>query len=240
MDNTADHEQLQQCAEQLAADFLPEGWRRVHSSAYTKVACHRAQQLYFKEFLPRSPAATGAALLKGSRAKRVRNNNDILADAGIDAPRNISWGTLPGGREYLFSSALPGRGIDTWLRELRPGSGAEARTLRRTLLRSLGTFVGRIHATGFIFGDLHPRNVLADLQQGRFRFYLVDAEQLRRQTPPPGTLLLTDLVQLNALPLAGKTDRLRTFLNWQRQMRELTPVEARVLAAQVLRNTSDA
>jgi hypothetical protein len=198
------------------------------------VAYNRSQQLYYKEFLPRSPAESVKALLRGSRAARARKNAEALRRVGIEAPDNIAWGKLPGRREYLFTRAVPGRGITDWLRnQLLSRSGEELRT-RRLLLHELGRFVGRMHATGFIHGDLRPGNILAILHDQRFVFCLIDNESNIRKVPPPGKSLLRNLMQLNML-LPGdlsRTDRMRFFSAWRRQMRELSAMEAKILAAQ--------
>jgi serine/threonine protein kinase len=105
---------------------------------------------------------------------------------------------------------------------------------RRQLLRALGTFIGRVHATGFIHGDLRPGNVLAVLEQGRFRFTLIDNERNVQKVPPPGKMLLRNLMQLNMLLPAdiSRSDRMRFFTAWRRQMRYLSPLEAKILGAE--------
>lgn len=214
--------------------MLPAGWKLVNSSTFTRVAYNSEQQLYYKEFLPRSPLESLKALARGSRARRARDNNDALLYAGIDAPANIFWGKLPGGREYLYTSAARGEGIDRWLRSNLTTGEPGQRALRRQLLQELGTFVGRVHATGFIHGDLRPGNVLAELNQGRFHFTLIDNERTVKKNPPSGKMLLRNLMQLNMLSPAvlPNTDRLRFFSTWHRQMRHLSSTEARVLGTE--------
>lgn len=222
---------------QLSEDYLPDRWERVSHSAYTRVAVHRELELYYKEFLTRSPAASLQALAVGSRASRARANAEALLLAGIDAPENIHWGQLSGGTEYLFTTAAPGVGINYWLRDRLAGTDAETLRLRRQLLHALGTFIGRVHATGFIHGDLQPDHVLAELLQEQFRFTLLDNARISRKTPAPGRLLLRDLIQLNMLApkIVSRTDRMRFFRAWRRQMRELSPIEAKILATEAYR-----
>lgn len=225
---------MQHCAAQLADQRLPAGWELVNSSAFTRVACNRERQLYYKEFLPRGPAESLKALLRGSRACRARKNGAALLYAGIDAPLNICWGKLPGGREYLYTAAAPGQGVTQWLRLTLAERTAEQLLLRRQLLEALGTFIGRVHATGFIHGDLRPGNVLAALQHGKFRFTLIDNERNVQKIPPPGKMLLRNLMQLNMLLPSdlSRTDRMRFFRAWRRQMRDLSRLEAAILGTQ--------
>jgi hypothetical protein len=227
-------EQLREWAVQLSGDYLPDDWQRVSSSASTRVAINPTLQLYYKEFLARSPAAALRAQVKGSRAQRARLNAEALLQAGIDAPHNVLWGQLPGGGEYLFTVAAPGDSIRRWLCETLAGRDTEQLRLRRQLLYALGTFIGRVHATGFIHGDLRPDNVLAALVKGQFRFTLMNNEGNTQRIPTPGKLLLRNLIQINMLPLAdlGRTDRMRFLCAWRRQMRELSAVEGKILAAE--------
>lgn len=221
-------------AAQLGSQALPPGWEMVHSSSYSRVACNRSMQVFYKEFLPRSPMDRVKALVRGSRAKRARQHSDALLQAGINAPANLAWGKLSGGREYLFSREVEGQDVTTWLVTLLPSGEAPARANRRQLLESLGTFIGRVHATGFIHGDLRPGNVLAQHRSERFLFGLVDNERTVQKTPPPGRMLLRNLMQLNMLPpkVLSRSDRMRFFTAWRRQMRELEDIEAKLLAAE--------
>ncbi|MDH3993352.1 MAG: lipopolysaccharide kinase InaA family protein [Gammaproteobacteria bacterium] len=221
----------------MASDRLPPGWQLVQSSSHARVAHNPQLQLYYKEFLPRSPAESLKALLRGSRATRARNNSDALLRAGIDAPANIAWGKLGGGREYLFSATVPGDGISQWLRDTLSQRRGQALVMRRRLLSELGTFIGRLHATGFIHGDLRPGNVLVSLQGEHFHFALIDNERTMRVTPPTGRQLLRNLMQLNMLMPSdlSTTDRMRFFRAWHRQMRDLSRLEAAILATEAYR-----
>jgi len=232
-----DGAQLQQLALQLAQQELPAGWTLVGSSVHARVAWQRDQGLYYKEFLARSPLESIKALLRGSRATRARRQNDALRAAGFSAPLNVAWGKLPGGCEYLFSSAVPGRGVTQWLRgELTQRQGESLR-MRRALLFSLGTFIGRLHAAGFIHGDLRTSNVLASRQEGEFTFALIDNERNCRQQPAAGMKLLRNLMQLNMLLPSDltATDRMRFFTAWRTEMPELSVPEARLLGVEAYR-----
>ena len=105
IENNHDVKKLQQWAEQLAKDYLPDGWERIHSSAFTRVAHNRQMQLFFKEFLPRSPAESLKALVRGSRATRARINGDALLLAGIRSA--YLWRQLGGRRWKLVLQRKP-------------------------------------------------------------------------------------------------------------------------------------
>ncbi|RLQ22132.1 hypothetical protein DWB85_09365 [Seongchinamella sediminis] len=215
----------------LGRHELPQGWRLVGSSAYARVAVDEAAGVYYKEFLPRSPLERLKALFKGSRATRARVQNEALREAGFAAPVNLAWGSLPGGREYLFSSAVPGKGVTHWLREELVSREGDSLSRRRQLLRQLGDFIGRLHAAGFTHGDLRTSNVLAEREGEVFHFYLIDNERNRRSTPAAGKEVLRNLMQLNMLRPGDLShrDRMRFFQCWRRQMPQLNEAEAKLL-----------
>lgn len=229
-----DPEQLHACALQLAAGVFPPGWDIVPSSSMSLVAYNPQLQIYFKEFRSRSPLDRLKALLRGSRATRARRHSEALRYAGVDAPVSLAWGRLSGGREYLFTRAAAGQDVASWLKTTLVDRTGDALAFRRQLLEALGIFVGRVHATGFIPGDLKASAVSANLVEGRFQFTLTDNEDTLKKLPPPGRSLLKNLMQLNLLPPSAlsQTDRMRFLVGWRRQLRELSPIEAKVVAAE--------
>ena len=92
--------------------------------------------------------------------------------------------------------------------------------------------IGRLHATGFIHGDLRTSNVLAHKGCDHFEFSFIDNERNTQHKPAPGKLLLKNLMQLNMhLPSElSRTDRMRFFESWHSQMRALSPLEAKLIA----------
>lgn len=227
-----DHGELDDWAAQLSAGYLPPGWEPVPSSSFTRVAHHAGHGLYYKEFLPRSPMESFKARIRGSRASRARRNGDALLRAGFEAPRNLHWGELPSGREFLYSSAAPGIGCAGWLALHR----ADMRR-RRAMLAALGVFVGRLHQSGFVHGDLRPDNVLVSEDSQRFRFTLIDNERNRRRRPPAGRQLLRNLMQLNMLrqEQLSTGDRWCFYRAWRSQMPQLTDEESLLLAREARR-----
>ena len=228
----ADPEQLEAAALTLAQGELPPGWQWVASSTSARVARQGQQGIFYKEFLPRSRMERLKTGLRGSRAARARHNSEALLRAGFNAPRNLAWGKLPGGRYYLVSAAVPGEGVTTWLRARLAGRSREALRYRRRLLEELGRFVGRLHRDGFVHGDLRPSNVLAVDTGERFEFALIDNERNRRRSPPDLRGMRRNLMQLNMLLPSDltRTDRWRFFRAWRREMSVLADAEAEALA----------
>ena len=227
-------EDLHRWARQLGAGELPQGWDIVPGCSSARVARNTTLGVYYKEFPRASPLQRLRALLSGSRATRLRKHSNALLYAGIDAPASLAWGTLPGGREYLFTRAAEGRDVASWLQDALAERRGETLALRRILLGNLDVFIGRLHATGFVAGDLQARNILAELRENRFQFTLINNENTVRMLPPSGRKLLLNLVELNLLPpeTLSRTDRMRFFAGWRRQLRELSSIEAKVIAAE--------
>ena len=219
---------------QLTAGELPSGWDIVNTSSACLVACNPSLQVYYKEFPLPSPIDRLIALLRGSRASRWRRHSDALKYAGIEAPESLAWGKLPNGREYLFTRTAAGLDVGSWLRKTLTERAGAALTSRRQLLEALGIFIGRLHATGFLPGDLEASDVVAELIDGRFKFTLINNDHSVKRLPPPGRMLLKNLMELNLLPPSAlsRTDRMRFFVAWRRQMRDLSSIEAKVLAAE--------
>lgn len=224
--------ELHRCALLLSDQQLPDGWQVVASSGFAHVAHNSELQIFYKEFLPRSPVETIKALIKGSRATRARKQSEALLQAGFNAPLNLAWGQLPRAREYLFTRAVCGEGVSTWIKTTLSNKKASERDERRKFLRELGIFIGRLHATGFIHGDLRTSNVLAHRGIDRFEFSLIDNERNSQHKPVPGKLLLKNLMQLNMHTPGelSRSDRLRFFRSWHSQMRDLSPLEANLIA----------
>jgi len=165
-------------------------------------------------------------------AARSERSHRALRLAGFVAPEIVARGQLPGGREYLFSRALEGEPLQAWLRNTLAGTDPATLRLRWSLLRELGTLVGRLHTSGFLHGKLTAHNILVAYRGGRFHFALTGNERGRLRRPPPGRGLLADLGNL-CRSLAGelsRTDLWRCFLAWRQQHPELGHLEARLLA----------
>ena len=222
---------LPEVAQALTSGEQPQGWEIVNSSGSTRVAYSPSLNLYYKEFLSRSPLENFKALMRGSRGTRARLNSDKLVAAGFPAPANVAWGSLPGSSEYLFTRGAHGRPVSQWLSNSVGHVTRDALVQKRLLLTQLGSFIGHFHASGFIHGDLRASNIVAQASGNQFRFTLIDNECTRRYRGAPGKLILKNIMQLNMLVPADITitDRWRFFNAWSDVMEDYNVLEARVL-----------
>ena len=139
----------------------------------------------------------------GRRALRAFGMGRALAAAGFAAPVTLLVGRR--GRAGLLVTADAG-GEDLLVALARLASpGDDMRARKRDLLRRLGTEVARLHAAGFVHGDLVPPNLR--WRDGAFVF--LDNDRTRRGWPGARR----NLVQLGRFVVAGITasDRARVL-----------------------------
>lgn len=167
---------------------------------------------------------------RGSPARRAVANSKALSFAGFRTPDSIYWGKVAGVGDFIFSNKVPGDTLAQWLNR-RDGS-TEQRNQRRVLLQAVGITLGRLHASGFLHGQLAGDNILAQQVEGRFEITLTNNEQLTRKHPPSGQALLKELRRLHGtLPARMRNaDKLRLFTAWRRQMRHLNKIETKIIA----------
>jgi len=174
-----------------------------------------------KEYLRRNPFEYLKAAVAGSRAKRAWDQGLLLMAKGIGTPAVQAYGekcflSIPT-RNFLITDFLPqASGIYTFFRSFPSDSGrAEGMMRKRDIIRSLGSFVGEIHAAGIFHGDLRLDNILISVSPDSSPvFSLIDNER-NRFFPGgiPSKFRQKNLTQLNmvVLPCITSTDRLRFF-----------------------------
>lgn len=221
----------QHWAQALADDQLPDGWERIATTRDARLARHREDGLLFKEFRRGTPAERMLAPLRGSPVRRAINNGEALNRAGFGAPEVVCHGALPGGGEFLFCRPGPGQDLREWLTSHRGDT-----KFRRRMLAALGAYIGRLHGSGFVHGELRAESIYVIFTGEHFNFTLANNEKNRRLKPVPGTLMLRNLKQLAVLDRGamGVTDRTRFFMAWRRQLPHLAEGEARLLVREVV------
>ena len=158
------------------------------------------------------------------RAWRAYRMGRALAEAGFRVPEALMVGSR-GGEGVLVTAEV---GAPSLLEAIAAAQrGSMPGNAKRRLLDVLGTQVGRLHAAGFVHGDLVPSNLLAEHNTLVF----LDHDRTRR-----GPLLVwwggrRNLVQLGRFVVPGITvsDRLRVLRAYA-AARQLGPRARRRLA----------
>jgi hypothetical protein len=165
----------------------------------------------------------------GWRARRAFRMGRALAAAGFGAPDVVVVGRR--GREGLLVTRDVG-GVDV---ATAVAARRDDRAAKRALLRALGAEVGRLHAAGFVHGDLVPPNV----HLAGDRFVFLDNDRTRRSRILVRLAARRNLVQLGRFVVPGVTvtDRLRVLVAYARA-RGLAPGARRRLARWLVEKTT--
>jgi hypothetical protein len=175
----------------VGAATTTDGARQSRHARTLALDTARGERLWLKWYPPPD----------GRRARRAARMCMALARAGIGAPEVVLVGRRAA-EGLLVTCDVGGRGlVDVVATSERAG--------KRAWLRRLGTAVGRLHASGFVHGDLVPSNVLARGQD----FFFLDHDRTRRSAALVWWHGRRNLVQLGRFVVRGigLTDRVRVL-----------------------------
>ncbi len=173
---------------------------------------------YLKIYSPPKGAARVKDVLRNSKAMRALKQTEALSRLGFHAPPVVAAGEERAGgmlrSAFLLTREIQAQPLIQILRErfVPPLDRAAVQRKRRWLARLAGE-VRRMHASGFVHGDLVPSNVFVgfDGDEEAF-FYFMDHDRTRRYPRGlPHRLWRRNLVQLNRIVLPGVSlqDRMR-------------------------------
>jgi len=180
-------------------DTDPLAWRAAAAEAGGRTSRHARTV--------RLTTPAGAVFVKtwappgGWRARRAFRMGEALRRAGFDAPETLA-AAWRAGEGLLVTSDVGGE-------ELVAAVAGRRGAAKRALLAALGATVGRLHAAGFVHGDLVPSNVR--VAGGRFVF--LDNDRTRRSRVLVALVGRRNLVQLGRFVVPGVTlaDRARVL-----------------------------
>jgi serine/threonine protein kinase len=138
-----------------------------------------------------------------------------LAAMGINTPRMMAWGEVPGTlfekRSFAAIEEIrEGRSLERSLPEFFNGAGISKNlVLRRQFIRQLASFIRKFHDTGYCHRDLYLCHIFR-VPDGRF--YLIDLARAFKPILLSGQYRVKDIAQLHYSAPAkyfSKTDRLR-------------------------------
>jgi hypothetical protein len=194
--------------------------------------------IYVKVYRPPGGLNWFKSRWRGGRADNAIRMSTALRREGFAAPALLLAGRHSATRRTMLV-AMRAQGVA--LPELlRSGPNAASGWLerKRTILRELGVMVARLHAKGYVHGDLTPYNVFVVTGE-RPAFVLLDHDRTRMAFPlGRQRRQLRNLVQLGRFSFASITesDRLRVFRSYaarldRRRYRSMLRRTARMLAS---------
>jgi tRNA A-37 threonylcarbamoyl transferase component Bud32 len=212
------------------------GTDRIESSDYAAVYRFEApfaevtKLFYYKEFHFRNVRDRLSVFIRRSRARRAWRGSRLLLQHGIGAAFPVclgeerSFGVVI--RNFLITEAVPDalEVHDFLTKHFAPSDDSKRIREKRTFLKLLGRFIGRMHRLQIFQGDLRARNVLirqADTPEP----VLLDNERTRQYRRLPDRHRLKNLVQLNMIlsPALTRSDRLRFFAAYLEENPGLLP-----------------
>ena len=210
--------------ERVAA--APAPWHRSKHALTDRVLLDGGT-VYVKRYQRYRPRTQLKDMVRASKARHAMRVAAELAAAGFAVPRVLAAAEERRG-PLLRGAWLATAGLDgvPLVERLATFAAAPAHDVserrrrlaaKRRLLASLGSCVGRLHAAGFVAGDLVPANVWSVKPDEGATIALLDHDRTRRgAAPAPWVRARRNLVQLNrfALPGVVLTDRLRVYRDY--------------------------
>jgi hypothetical protein len=180
------------------------GLERVRSSRFAVVERGRpaggGPAVFFKRFLLRGWPDRVKHWVRASRARRALRAGETVGALGFGVPPALCLIEERGAGGVRESALVTGaiedvRSMYEWVMQPRPDLG-DTPARRGRLLRALGREVGAWHRAGLYHGDMQPRNILGRERDGRFEFFWLDNEGVRRFATLPPRMRVRNLVQI--------------------------------------------
>ena len=183
----------------------------------------RNERLFLKVFHRFCQLDTLKDCFRVSKALRALKIGEALSQAGFNVADAIAageqrrYGVLE--RSFSLTLAVSAAPLPLFLRQRYDSAGGRGQTAeKRDSLKRLALEVRRLHALGFVHGDLVPSNILVCHEAAqKLQFFFLDNDRTRRYPKWfPQRLWKRNLIQLNRFPLAGISlqDRMRFFHNY--------------------------
>ena len=175
------------------------------------------QDMFFKQYLYRSPIDFLKHIFRPSRAKRAAAAAVMLAQHGLSTPEVVAIGQLKIAglaiKTFVITRSIENaKDLYACLDDVIQGPVSQ----RHKFLTDLGTTIGTMHNAGIFHGDLRPGNVMARIQEGKWKFYFLDNERTKKFAKLPEKLRLKNLVQINMITDDKLTaaDRMRFYKSY--------------------------
>lgn len=202
----------------------------------------RGIQLCLKHYLYRSIWDFIKHLFRPSRAMRAFKASLMLEENGLGCPGVVAVGEfrydLIYAKPFLITRKLQkAKSLCVCIRDFGDVKKHGTLTERRDFFNSLGSTIGKMHASKIFHGDLRPGNVFAEQDDGKWKFFFLDNERTMKLRRLPHRRRLKNLVQINMIVDGiSYTDRMRFFKSYLEENTDL-PGSRKALAAEVASRT---
>ena len=160
----------------LPQGYCPEGITPVVSSENTEVRRfgYQERNYFLKEYFFLGWKKHLKLFGRGERLVRVAR---LLSEHGFLTPRVVGVGRSGGNRRVVTEAVEDAR--DVW-QVLYPDFKRHRSDIDDGFLQVLGHTIGNLHRCGFYHGDLRWRNILTQLDKGKWKIYFIDNDRTRR------------------------------------------------------------
>lgn len=181
----------------------------------------RLLNCYIKRYKYRNIADLLKHIFRPGRARRALRGGNILAANNLLTPKVLALAEnkIIGitSRSFIITSAIENTFV---VHEQLLRLEQKEKT---KMLRQLGEYIGRLHKAEIFHGDLRLGNILAGVENGQWKFWLLDNERTVQFQTLPKKLRIKNLVQANFIPpnYATTKDRLIFFNAYIKQNPQL-------------------
>jgi tRNA A-37 threonylcarbamoyl transferase component Bud32 len=206
------------------------------TSGQASLVKERPQRSVFRVVLPemdfyvKQDKAAGSAwlrrLVQAGSARAEFERGVLLARRAVPTPEPLAFGESKANprRGYLLTRTLPDSvPLDAFLERDLPTFSPERQTrLRQRIAIALGNLLAQMHDAGVTHRDLHPGNLLLQLdREERPRLWLIDLHAVHIGGPLGRAASYANLVILNRwfMPRSNRSDRLRCWLVYRKSRR---------------------
>lgn len=183
---------------------------------------------YLKHDHPNGAAGWLRGFLRPSTAKAEYAKGLAVSARHVSTPMPLAFGEncLVSGGSCLLTRTVPDAlPLDVFLERILSTQTATRQTrLRQVLARALGEFLARMHEAGIAHDDLHPGNLLLQLDDAAPRLWLIDLHAARLGAPLNRRASKNSLAILNRwfMLRSDRTDRLRCWQAYRAARTTLT------------------
>ncbi len=154
------------------------------------------------------------AFFQKARHNRMLINAKLMQSVGVYTPE-VVFSDRINGFDCLVTRGLSGLSFQDVMKQCAEGMLRKAEKTR--LLATLGKEIGRLHACGFIHGDLRFVNIAVNMEKPVPRICFLSNEHCRYDLNPPDKRIIRDLNGLlqNSRTGLDKNDRLEILAGYE-------------------------